>query len=142
MPTLEDTKQYLPPIVCDIADIIGFPATENLIKAIGGTSFSFGQGIRDTPRLRILYGAIGQPNTHKLLAMLGGEIEYIPRCDKALKLMRNSRFKTEYMALRESGTGATMAVTILAPKYGISDRSAWKIINSHEGPITRQKDLF
>ena len=49
MPTLEDTKQYLPPIVCDIADIIGFPATENLIKAIGGTSFSFGQGIRDTP---------------------------------------------------------------------------------------------
>lgn len=143
MTELELAKQHLPAIVCEIADIIGFPATEALVKAIGGTSFDFGVGLRKTERLDILYRAIGEQKTHQLLSVFRGCREYIPRCEKALRLLRNTRFKNEFLQLTElDGKGTRMALQVLCPKYSISDRAAYEIIRSHVDPITQQRDLF
>ena len=140
--TFEQARQHLPQIVCDIADVIGFAATEQLIKAIGGTTFAFGQGIRETARLRILFTAIGQPKTYKLLSVFGGSEEYIPRCDKAFRRLRNARFKADYVRLRQEGMSGTLAMTQLCPQYGIADRTGWEIIRDMADPVTRQQDLF
>ncbi|WP_066568082.1 Mor transcription activator family protein [Snodgrassella sp. CFCC 13594] len=143
MTELELAKQHLPAIVCDIAEIIGFPATEALVKAIGGTSFAFGVGIRETERLRILYRAIGEQKTHQLLSVFRGSRDYIPRCEKALRLLRNARFKNDYLRMTElDGASGVMAIQTLCPKYNISDRTAYDIIRSHTDPVTHQRDLF
>lgn len=138
----EQARQHLPQIVFDIADLIGFPATEQLIRSIGGTTFAFGQGVKETPRLHVLFGAIGQPKTYKLLSVFGGTEEYIPRCDKALRLLRNARFKTDYVRMRTEGSSGKMAMMALCPQYGISDRTGWDIIRHMTDPVSKQRDLF
>ena len=131
---------YLPEIVQDIVDVIGYASTEALLRAIGGTTFAFGRGVKDTPRLQILIKAIGAAKTYQLLAVFGGSEEYIPRCDKALKMLRNIRFKEDYLQLKLAGKSATMAIMELCPKYGITDRTGWDIIRIES--LSKQQDLF
>lgn len=82
MLTLEHAQHQLPAVVQEFVEVIGWQATEDLIRHLGGISFDFGVGIRDSRRLKILYDIIGQQKTHKLLGRFGGCNEYIPRCDK------------------------------------------------------------
>lgn len=140
--SLASAKTHLPDVICDMADIIGFAATEQLVKALGGATFWFGKGRHDTPRLAMLCRAIGEPNAYQLIKTFGGEKIYIPRCDKALRRLRDARFKADFMLLKEDGISSIMAITELCPKYQISDRTAWEIIRRHEDPISQQRDLF
>lgn len=43
---LQQVTELLPPVVIQIADLIGFPATERLLSAFGGTTFPIGKGLR------------------------------------------------------------------------------------------------
>jgi hypothetical protein len=43
---LEQVTELLPSAVIQIADLIGFPATEQLLSAFGGTTFPIGKGLR------------------------------------------------------------------------------------------------
>lgn len=137
MLTLEYTKQQLPPMVCEFAEVIGWQATEDLIKALGGINFDFCTGARDSQRLQILYNIIGQQKAHQLIQRFGGSSEYIPRCDKALRTLRNARFKYDFMRLTElEKKSGRMAMIELCPRYGISDRTAWDIVRKHTTQIT------
>ena len=62
---LEQVKSLLPETVLSIAELIGFPATANLLKVLGGTTFPVGKGVRalGAARMRILKEAIGDENT-------------------------------------------------------------------------------
>ena len=133
----------LPESVQSIADVIGLADTEKLVRVIGGTRFKFGKGKQETARLKLLQQTIGEQQTEKLLAVFGGDVMYIPRCQLALQRLRNQRFRTDYVALTDDGkTSKAMALLQLCPQYGISQRTADAILQEREVLKVAQGDLF
>ena len=111
--------------VRDIIDLIGLDATTRLVEHLGGTSFDMP---RDSRRLRILQEILGADQISALLEIYGGAQLYIPRCDAALRALRNARFRAEVQGAVAAGNSQKMAVQLLAPKYGFSERRAYDIL--------------
>ncbi len=127
---LEDVESFLPDIVKDILALIGFPATVKLLDVIGGTTFPVGKGRQASgeARMELLVSTVGQDNADKLAQHFGGDILYIPRCERALKELRNRHFVADVDRLRDGGKSLLWIMTELCPKYGISDRLAYYIL--------------
>ncbi len=133
----------LPASVQGIADVIGLPATEKLIRAVGGTRFKFSRGKQYTPRLKLLHNAIGEEATEQLLAVFGGDEMYLPRCHLALKKLRNQRFRADFRVLTDQqGMSKAMAYLQLLPQYQISNRTADAILQERDDVPSGQEDLF
>lgn len=143
---LEQVTELLPPAVVQIADLIGFPATEQLLSAFGGTTFPIGKGLRamGANRAALLRDTIGDEKTQLLIKNFGGEVLYLPRCDRALRELRNRRFLTEFSDVRDQGTSSLMAMTLLCPKYGFSDRFGWQLLAQQKNDAIshQQENLF
>ncbi|EGT81166.1 mor transcription activator family protein [Haemophilus quentini] len=124
---LADVKKYLPEIVQDIAEIIGLENLENFLKQFGGVVFNFTKGKGYFP---ILEQTLGTELANKLQAFFSGEKNvYIPRCNVALRVLRNARIKADFdYYTQEQGLSARKTMLQLAPKYQLSDRALWQII--------------
>lgn len=132
---------YLPESIQEIVGVIGLADTEKLVKAVGGTRFKFGKGKQETARLKLLQQTIGETQTEKLLAVFGGDVMYIPRCQLALQKLRNQRFRAAFDDLIANGTSKAMALLQLCPEYGISQRTADSILKERETTVS-QGQLF
>ena len=142
---LEQVTELLPSAVIQIADLIGFPATEQLLSAFGGTTFPIGKGLRamGASRAALLRDTIGDDKTQLLIKNFGGEVLYLPRCDRALRELRNRRFLAEFAEAREQGSSSLMAMTFLCPKYGFSDRFGWQLLAAQKtNGTSTQNSLF
>lgn len=142
---LEQVTELLPSAVIQIADLIGFPATEQLLSAFGGTTFPIGKGLRamGASRAALLRDTVGDEKTQLLIKNFGGEVLYLPRCDRALRELRNRRFLAEFAEVREQGSSSLMAMTFLCPKYGFSDRFGWQLLSQHrQNTSINQQELF
>lgn len=136
---LESLEDLLPDTARQIADAIGFPATQRLIERFGGACFPVGRGLRDTGerRLSMLREVIGEENTRKLVARFGGESSLvIPRCAGALREWRNRCFLAEIDSMLADGESLRMALTVLGPRYGIGNTRAWAIVASRRQTST------
>lgn len=139
---LNRVRALLPETMVQIVDAIGVQAAHDLVKAIGGARFKFGKGKNDTPRLNMLFSAIGEAKTYELLRVFGGEELYVPRCEEALRELRNERFRAEFADLTEAkGMSRLMAMSVLCPKYQISDRTGYTIVGSRHA-AAEQQPLF
>lgn len=132
---------YLPESIQEIVGVIGLADTEKLVKAVGGTRFKFGKGKQETARLKLLQQTIGETQTEKLLAVFGGDVMYIPRCQLALQKLRNQRFRAAFDDLIANGTSKAMALLQLCPEYDISQRTADSILKERETTVS-QGQLF
>lgn len=142
MENLSEFADSLPESVQNIVDVIGLADTEKLVKAVGGTRFKFGKGKQETARLKLLQQTIGTAQTEKLLAVFGGDVMYIPRCQLALQKLRNRRFRAAYDELVANGASKAMALLQLCPEYGISQRTADGILQERETAAVSQGKLF
>ncbi len=77
---LEQVKKLLPESVLQIAELIGYPATQRLLELFGGTTFPVGKGLRalGATRASMLREAIGADNARLLVKHFGGEVLYLP----------------------------------------------------------------
>lgn len=142
---LERVKSLLPDSVRQIADLIGYPATEKLLQTFGGTTFPVGKGMRamGATRAELLRQTVGDDNALLLAKNFGGEVLYLPRCDRALRELRNRAFITEFESMRCGGVSSLRVMTELCPKYGFSDRFAWGLLaQSKQNPSNFQESLF
>ena len=140
---LERVRHLLPESMLDIVEAIGVKSACELVKAIGGARFKFGRGKQDTPRLHILFAAIGEAKTYQLLRVFGGEELYVPRCEEALRDLRNEQFRHEFLVLTErEGVSKLMAMSALCPKYKISERTGYTIMRGRLEPVSHQETLF
>ncbi|ENP0655893.1 Mor transcription activator family protein [Serratia marcescens] len=139
---LEQVKKLLPESVLQIAELIGYPATQRLLELFGGTTFPVGKGLRalGATRASMLREAIGADNARLLVKHFGGEVLYLPRCDRALRELRNRSFLQEFTELRDSGVSSLMVMTRLCPKYGFSDRFAWGLLAENKANTSSQQD--
>ncbi|OOF50285.1 mor transcription activator family protein [Rodentibacter genomosp. 1] len=123
---LEDVAELLPESVQQMVDLVGFPTVEKIITHFGGATFRFTDGVHYFPKLKEL---IGLENAMKLREVFRGEWLYIPRCQTALRVLRNYHFKADYDHLTQTKkTSGRMAMLELCPKYQISDRKGWEIL--------------
>lgn len=136
----ESVASYLPPIVLEIVDIIGFPETEKLVRKLGGASVRFSCGRFYFPKV---VEAVGIENAKLLRHYFGGkQAPYIPRCAEALRILRNQRFKIDFEQLKRQGMSGRMIMLELCPKYGISERHGWDIIQHLSLSDASQAPLF
>lgn len=145
MMDIEQVKALLPESVQQIAELIGYPATARLLDKLGGTTFPIGKGLRalGAARVTLLRETIGDENAQLLVKHFGGEVLYLPRCDRALRELRNRSFLAEFAQLRDSGVSSLMVMTQLCPKYGFSDRFAWGLLSQRNiDSVHNQQDLF
>ncbi|EFX2000393.1 TPA: Mor transcription activator family protein [Shigella sonnei] len=142
---IEQVKDLLPESVQQIADLIGYPATARLLDVLGGTTFPVGKGLRaiGAARAALLKQTIGEENARLLVKNFGGEVLYLPRCNSALRELRNRAFLNEFHQLRDDGVSSLMVMTRLCPKYGFSDRFAWQLLASRKNQSAHhQVSLF
>lgn len=140
MTDFESVADYLPPIVLDIVEIIGFEQTEQLIRKFGGASVRFSCGRFYYPKI---VEAVGAENAKLLRHYFGGKQDpYIPRCAEALRMLRNQRFKAEFDQLKAEKMSGRMIMLELCPKFAISERHGWDIIHSFERQTAQQSTLF
>lgn len=145
MMDIEQVKALLPESVQQMAELIGYPATARLLDKLGGTTFPIGKGLRalGAARATLLRETIGDVNAQLLVKHFGGEVLYLPRCDRALRELRNRAFLAEFAQLRDSGVSSLMVMTQLCPKYGFSDRFAWGLLERNKNIMdTQQHSLF
>lgn len=136
---LQDFAELLPPVVLEMVKQVGFADTEKIVQTFGGVSFCFTDGAVYFPKLVAL---IGRESAVKLRRYFQSEVLYIPRCQVALRMLRNQQFQADFYYLTEEmNKSARLAMLELCPKYQISDRYGWKIININY-PIPTQASLF
>jgi Mor family transcriptional regulator len=142
---LEEMQSLLPEIVCEIADLIGFDATQKLVFKFGGVTFPVGKGMRadGIQRYNMLRNTIGEDNAKTLSEHFAGELVYIPRCDAALREWRNQQFLVEFDYMLTQNVSANMALTKLCPKYKITVRHGWDILSRRKRvKVQQQQPLF
>lgn len=129
---LEDVAELLPETVQQMVDLVGFPTVEKIITNFGGATFRFTDGVHYFPKLKAL---IGLESAVKLREAFRGEWVYIPRCETALRVLRNYRFKADFDCLTQHlNKSGRMAMLELCPKYQLSDRSGWEIVAQVRNP--------
>ena len=129
---LEDVAELLPETVQQMVDLVGFPTVEKIITNFGGATFRFTDGEHYFPKLKAL---IGLESAVKLREAFRGEWVYIPRCETALRVLRNYRFKADFDCLTQHlNKSGRMAMLELCPKYQLSDRCGWEIVAQVRNP--------
>ncbi|TXE27133.1 hypothetical protein FOT62_22705 [Serratia marcescens] len=144
-PDYEQVLALLPESVQQIAALIGFPATEALIRQFGGVTFPIGKGLRGTGQRRIalLQKTLSPDHVAVLVQHFSGDVLYIPRCDAAWRAWRNRCFFADIDRLQAEGESLTMALTLICPKYGIASTRAWELLKSRDStPLPKQNSLF
>lgn len=139
---LQQVTELLPPVVIQIADLIGFPATERLLSAFGGTTFPIGKGLRalGAQRAALLRDTIGDNNAQILFKHFGGFPLYLPRCELSLRELRNLQFLADFDEASKNGVSSLMAMTLLCPKYGFGDRTGWRLLAQRRNATEYNQD--
>ncbi len=132
---LRDAQALLPDSVQQLISVIGFPALTRLIRSFGGVTLSGKTGAhaeRTGGVHALLHDVLTEDEINKLIRFLGGAPFYIPRCDHALRALRNTRFMADLQQHVKDGCSHRQALALLCPRYGISDRYACQLIHRRQ----------
>lgn len=143
---LAQLDNLLPESARILIHVLGYAATSKLINRFGGVTLAAKSGAareRSGGVHAMLRDVLTEDESRKLIAYLGADQFYIPRCDVALRQLRNARFVAAVAERQEGGLSIRQAMAVLCPQFGISDRQGWKLISEKAvGMAPRQKDLF
>lgn len=113
-----DHGLQLPRLLREVAEVIGLPATTQLVARYGGTSITIPS---TTQRKNQLAQMLGPEATAKLVRIYAGCRLYIPKTDCALRAARNIEIYQRYKH-------GLADVNQIAREHHLSDRTVWKII--------------
>lgn len=139
-------EALLPESAKALVQVLGYPATTKLINQFGGVTLSAKSGMakeRSGGVHALLRDVLTEEEVNKLIAYLGADQFYIPRCDVAMRQLRNARFIAALSERQAAGVSIRQAMAILCPQFGISDRIGWQLISKLAGEEKRtQLGLF
>lgn len=133
----------LPPSIHEVAAVIGMPATLQLVERFGGTTLPLPKGANrlGISALKALAKQIGDVPAQALAHHCAGEPLYIPKCDAALRRIRDLTICERFEAAVREGTTANRIVADLAREYKLTDRWVWNILKTTV-PEPTTPDLF
>lgn len=120
----------------ELIELIGLPATLELVRAKGGTSFVVPLGItrRGQEQREKLVQIVGREQATRLIGRYGGTTLYVPSCRQAFVDTRNGNINRERDELSRKGLSERALVAVLALRHGLSDRQIWRILKK-SGPV-------
>ncbi|MDF3931378.1 Mor transcription activator family protein [Pseudomonas citronellolis] len=142
---LEQVRDQLPAQVLEIAEVVGMPAALRLVAELGGTTWEFAKGGNRSGQIRVaaLADVIGDEAAQLLTSRVGGTSVYIPRCDAALRRLRDLEIHRQFEQAVREGVSANTVVAELARTYQLSDRRIWIILKQVlPEPYPTSADLF
>ena len=107
--------QLLEPLLRQLVELIGLPATMALVEAHGGTRLCIAEKADENAALVAL---VGPENAALLGRHFGRERPVIPKGEAALRALRNRRIVADLEC---------MSVRQVALKYGLHERRIWQI---------------
>ncbi|MDL2266786.1 hypothetical protein LJC46_02210 [Desulfovibrio sp. OttesenSCG-928-G15] len=124
-------EHLLPPEGREISRVIGVTAMIALVKAVGGTTMIIPKayGVKPPASYTLLVDFIGETAADKLCRHYGGFKVYIPKCEDALRRLRNVMMTEEYDSRIRAGETGTDIVKDLVRRYNLSDRRVEDIVN-------------
>lgn len=140
MTDFESVEVYLPDVVKEIVTLIGLPDTEKLVRALGGVGFYLGGGGLYYNKIKAI---IGESATKSLAQYFKGYL-YLPKCEVALRVLRNKQLNADFLAMTaDNKMSGRAAMLELCQKYRLSDRQGWDIVYSfRRTPHHCQATLF
>ncbi|KAB7715537.1 mor transcription activator family protein [Plesiomonas shigelloides] len=146
---LAHLQDSLPESVHTLIAILGYSATMRLITALGGCTLharTRDRSERSGGVYALLRGVLTEQETQTLMHHVGGASFYVPRCDSALRELRNTRFLSDLDSEKAAGRSVRQAMAILCPRYGFSDRYGWRLLRQRHDirqlPSPTQVGLF
>lgn len=138
---LDQVKELLPKQLLEIAEAIGLPATQRLVNELGGTTWPVAKGVRRLGIIRhaALTGVVGGEAADILAKHWGSVPLYIPKCDMALRRLRDMEINSQFEQGVREGVSANTLVAELARSYKLSDRRVWDILKQ---PTQTPNGLF
>lgn len=121
----------LPAKLREIADYCGPDTALKLLAAYPGIHCVV--PLPPPPPEHKLVGVLGYEGACRFCEAYGGDILQVPKADRALRLLRDARIRSERAA------GARLDT--LALRYGLTERQIGNILGSADDPA-RQLDLF
>lgn len=135
----------LPAVVQQFVSIIGHGPAMALVREFGGLDLRIPRA-EGGDTWAALAEVIGEPETRRLVAAMGGVEVYVALCDHALKHDRNREMVAKYDKLLKLGHSSRGAVAVLVREFRpISNRQVEKIVNSplpEPSGMARQPSLF
>lgn len=128
---LAQLENLLPDSAKALIHVLGYAATTKLINRFGGVTLAAKSGAareRSGGVHALLREVLSEDESKKLIAYLGAEQFYIPRCDNALRKLRNAQFVAAIAERQDMGLSIRQAMAVLCPQFGISDRLGWQLI--------------
>lgn len=127
----EEMVDLFPPIFIEIVECIGLDNTLLVVNSFGGLDFPLPRGFNDCKRGQKLIDCLGHDVAMRFMGVFGGERLYIPRCDDALRVVRNRNFCKVIDDAMHAGQGKKDAVQSYAYEFGFSERNAYKVLKKY-----------
>lgn len=130
---LADYEAYLPETAKSILDVIGIVDTIKLVRKYGGNPLLIPKVRHCGNAINYLVDVIGEASAFQLIEHFRGERIYLPRCDYALRKLRNDQFVqavNDYVI--EHKASQDQALFALCPQFGITYRSAFYIMKNNK----------
>ncbi len=120
----------LPASLTDIADLIGLPATLDLVETWGGVQMYFPLP-RSLSDVHPLVQVLGGERAARLCERYGGDDFRIPR---ALDALRRARDRLIHHEHAQGASARTLAL-----RYRLSERRLWEILATDPGESAREQ---
>lgn len=115
--------ESLPPIIREIAELIGEPAALRLVDRYGGFT------IAPSNRRAEIAQHIGTEAAQRLAFHFKSSVSvYIPKCQAAIRAERDASLVAHFDELTRAGMSARKAVAELAGQYLVGERRVWRIL--------------
>lgn len=128
----EEMVDLFPPIFIEMVECIGLDNTLLVVNSFGGLDFPMPRGFNDCKRGQKLIDCLGHDVAMRFMGVFGGGRLYIPRCDDALREVRNRKFCKVIDDAIRAGHSKTNAVQSYAYEFGLGERNAYKILKRYK----------
>lgn len=143
---LEELEALLPPSAIALIHVLGYDATARLVTNFGGVTLTAKGGEvaeRTGGAYSMMYDVMTEEEVARLKQYVGQAAFYIPRCETAVRKLRNARFVAAVAERQDMGLSIRQALAVLCPQFGISDRLGWELLSASSGRgEQKQTELF
>ena len=137
----EEMVDLFPPIFIEMVECIGLDNALLVVNSFGGTDFAMPRGLIESKRGQKLIDCLGHDVAMRFMGAFGSDRLYIPRCDDALREVRNRKFCKVIDDAIRAGHSKTNAVQSYAYEFGFSERNAYKVLKKYNVACLATKAL-
>lgn len=139
----EAVTHLLPDSVRALITLIGFDATLDLVRALGGTTYPLRQGRTKSTESGSAYLAeiVGDAAAEKMVLAMAPCNLFVPKCDTALLELRDRKIRRQFDRQTAAGVPAYQAANDLAMAYRLTDRHIWRVLKKPDN-VAAQSGLF